>query len=112
MGLEDVINEIMVDAEHNSRAIITNAKSEAAQIIKKAQADAAEMEHNSIAAAKQKAEELENSELGAQELESKKFLLDTQKEILDGTYLNAEELVAKLPSKEKKQITIQKEISP
>ena len=104
MGLEDIINGIIADAEHNSRAVIGNAEEEAEKIISKAQGDAAELERKSIAAAEQKAAELEKSELAAQELESKKFLLDAQKGILDNIYLNAEGMVAKLPPKDKKQI--------
>lgn len=104
MGLEKVIDEILSDAERAARDTISGAKGEAAGIAKKAREDAARMEQAALSATAQKIAQMEESEIGAQELENKKRMLNARKSVLDGAYLKAEEKIRAMPKKEKEKI--------
>ena len=104
MGLEEVVSEIMADAERSARRAISEAENEARQAVEAARSSAERMEREAVESARQKAEALRRAELGTQRIENRKRMLAAQKQAIERAYEIAKERAAALPEGDKKRI--------
>ncbi len=104
MTLDNVVDEIISKAKEDATALKKEGKSEAIYILKKAKANASEIEDNAVDYAKGMIETMEKKELASAKLQCKRIELDSRKDIIDKVFDKLREKVMMLDDKTKKKI--------
>ena len=104
MTLDKVVDEIICTAKADASALKKEGKVEAVSILKKAKANASEIEEDATDYAKGVIEAMEKKELASAKLQCKRIELDSRKEIIDKVFDKLREKVMMLDDKTKKNI--------
>ncbi len=104
MTLDKVVDEIIDKAKADANALKKEGKNEATSILKKAKANASEIEDNATDYAKGVIEAMEKKELASAKLQCKRIELDSRKEIIDKVFDKLRQKVMVLDDKTKKKI--------
>ena len=116
MGLEAVKEEVIRVAKEQETALTADARKEASRIMREAERKIEEMKEKSDAETKRMMDAIKRQELAAAELENKKMLLESKKQVIDNVFAEArkrlestddrkrEEYAKKLIEKAKKEI--------
>ena len=104
MTLDKVVDEIIDKAKEDANALKKEGKVEAVPILKKAKANASEIEDNAMDYAKGIIEAMEKKELASAKLQCKRIELDSRKEIIDTVFDKLQEKVMMLDDKTRKNI--------
>ena len=107
MGLETVKEEILNSARDKSNSMIADARREANRITMETEKRIEEMKEKSEAQNKKAMDVIKRQELASAELENKKILLDTKKQIIESVFADAKKRLETLDDK-KKELYIKK----
>lgn len=107
MGLETVKEEIIRSAKEQADSLIAEARVESNRITKETEEKVKEMKEKSELETKIAINMINKQELASSELENKKMLLDTKKQIIERAFIEAKKRLESLGS-EKREIYIQK----
>ncbi len=89
MGLEAVKEEVLNSAKEQSNSIIADGRKEASRLMKDAEKKIEELKSKSEAELKKSCDAIKRKEIASAELEAKKMLLDTKKQIIDSVFEEA-----------------------
>ena len=101
MGLETVKEEIIRNAKEQETALIAEARKETSRIMKDAEKKIEELKEKSNAEFNKKVDVIKKQELASTELECKKILLETKKQVIESVFSEAREKVQGLDSKKR-----------
>ncbi len=104
MTLDKVMDEIISKAKADANTLKKEGKVEAITILKKAKANASEIEDDAVAYAKGVIEAMEKKELASAKLQCKRIDLDSRKDVIDKVFDKLREKVMMLDDKTKKNI--------
>lgn len=97
MGLEAVLEEIREQGRREVERIGRESQEETTRVLSAAQERAAKIKQAASEEVERQAAYIMNQEVSAANLQVKRELLNTQKELLDQVYIRAKELIAGLP---------------
>lgn len=100
MSLEKVIDDILNTGKEEARQIVQQGQKERAEQIKTAKDEGQKLLDSKIKESKNLVERTNIQEMARAELESKKIVLGSQKDILDSIYEKALERLGNLPQNE------------
>ena len=103
MGLEIVKEEILSSAKSQATALIAEARKEANKIMKEAEKKIEEMKEKSEAETKRILDTIKRQELTSAELENKKILLESKKQVIEGIFGEAKKRLEKLDDKKREE---------
>jgi len=101
MGLEAVKDEILNSAKEHSNSLIAEARKEASRIMKDAEKKAEASREKSEAETKKMMDVIKRQELAAAELENKKMLLESKKQVIESVFAEARARLEKLDDKKR-----------
>ncbi len=101
MGLEAVKEEIIRNARKQEEALLAEARQKAAEIIKDADREIETFREKSEAEAKRIMEIIKKQELASAELESKKILLGSKKQLINLVFAEAQKKIEALDAKKR-----------
>ncbi len=104
MALENVIDEIISQAERNKQEIIERGKQEAKKILDEATNKAKQHEQQFEEETKRILEETRKMEISSLNISLNKMMLDAKKKILDEVYQHLLERINKLDSEKRREI--------
>src|SRR3989338_5223214 len=93
MSLVTVKEEILGSAQEQAKQFLAEARKEANRVSKEAEKKLDEFREKSDAAAKKSIETIKRQEIAAGELESKKMLLETKKQVIDAAFAEAKKQI-------------------
>jgi V/A-type H+-transporting ATPase subunit E len=100
MSLDKVIESILNTGKEEARQIIEQGKQEQEKLVKEAQAEGQELLDSKVEDSKKLVVRMHTQEIARSELESKKIVLGSQKEMLDAVYETALQRLGNLPQNE------------
>jgi V/A-type H+-transporting ATPase subunit E len=100
MSLDKVIENILTTGKRETRQIIEQGQQEKEKEVKEAQAEGQKLLDSKIEESKKLVERMNTQEIARTELESKKIVLGSQKDMLDSVYQRALERLGNLPQNE------------
>lgn len=89
MGLETVKEEIVRTAKEQETVLVAEARKEAGKIMKEAEKKVEEIREKSNVVIKAKVDALKKQELASAELENKKMILETKKQLIENVFTGA-----------------------
>ena len=98
MGLETVKEEIIRNAKNQEESFIAEARKETVRLMNEAEKKVVEMKEKSDAEAKRVTETIKKQELASAELENKKMLLETKKQLIGSVFSGVKEKLVNLDS--------------
>ncbi len=98
MGLENVVEDILNSARADVSAIAAEQDAEVSTIIEEAKRTGERIMGEKIAAAEDEAKRIRKQEISGANLEVRRMMLNTRKEILDETYKQAAKRIRELDS--------------
>ncbi len=98
MGLDSIVQEIKSKGKAEADRIAGETQQEVSKIIAEAQSQAAKIKAAKQEAARKEIERMRQQELSSANLEVKRAILNTRKELLDEVYEKAKDAVKKLPA--------------
>ena len=104
MGLEEVKQDILEEAEKSASEIISKASKEAEEIIAKADEEAHKLDEVSKEEYDKELASLEKKELAVAKLEAKKYLFDKKKEIMNMMVEAAKKEILNMPKTNKEPL--------
>lgn len=104
MGLEKVKEEILNKAKARAASILEEAKRESALIIKEARDKAHKHELDAEKALEKTKDAIRQKEMAAARIESKRYLLQAKKGLIDKAFEEAKKAILRLPEKEREKI--------
>lgn len=100
MSMDKVIENILNKGKEEARQIIEQGQQEKDKQVKEAQAEGQELHDSKVEESKRLVERMQTQEIARSELESKKIVLGSQKEMLDAVYERALQRLGNLPQNE------------
>ena len=107
MGLEAVKDEIIGNAKSREESLLAEAREESSKIMKEAEDKIEQFREKSDAEIKKIIDVLKKQELASAELENKKMILETKKQLIENVFAGAKKKLDGL-SKEKRGVYIKK----
>lgn len=104
MGLEEVKQDILEEAEKSVSEIISKASKEAEEIVAKAEEETHKLEEESKESYAKEIVALEKKELAVAKLEAKKYIFDKKKEIMNMTIEAAKKEIINMPKVNKEPL--------
>ena len=104
MGLEELQQEILNQAEAEAKRILDQARTEATMITNAARADAETKRHQSAEETKRLLTQMRRREEATAGLEEKRSLMAARKAVMDEAFHKAEQRFAALPAPERKRL--------
>ncbi len=104
MGLETIVSDIRAKAEARAKEIDEEARREVDKILAEAESEAKKIKASREELAKKEIQRLRQQELSSANLEVKRMILNSKKEILDKVYQKTLEDIKNLPDKKNKDI--------
>lgn len=101
MGLEIVKEEIVRNASEQESALIAEAKKEADRIMKDMEKKVEELKEKNDAEVKEKIDIMKKQESASAELENKKILLETKKQVIESVFVKAQKKLEGMDSKKR-----------
>ena len=103
MGLNEVKQELLEQAEKQAKEIVSNAKSQAEEIKSKANAEIKEYEKQAESRSKLVIETITKKMLASAKLDSQRLLMNTRKELVENVMNGVVKNIASLKKTEKKK---------
>ena len=101
MGLEAVKDEIIRQAKEQENALIAEARKEASRIAKEAEKKVEELREKSELETKRMIDTIKRQELASAELENKKMLLESKKEIIESVFADVSKKLENLDDRKR-----------
>lgn len=101
MGLEIVKEEIVRNANEQENVLIAEAKKEADRIMKDLEKKVGELKEKNDTEVKERIDIMKKQESSSAELENKKILLETKKQIIESVFVEAQKKLESLDSKKR-----------
>jgi V/A-type H+/Na+-transporting ATPase subunit E len=87
MGLETVKGEVISNARNQEKALLAEASKEASEITKKAEGKLRQIKEQGDETTKMMIDTIKHQEMASAELENKKILLETKKQLIENVFL-------------------------
>ena len=104
MGLESVKEEILESAKAQASSLIAQARKEADRLMKEAEAKCEEIREKTEAQAKITIERLKRQEIAYLELEKKKMILESKKQMVESVFSQAKKSLGELSDKKRESL--------
>ena len=101
MGLETVKEEILGNAKEKADSIIGEGRKEAAKLLEEARKKADQMKENSEIEAKKMMDTIKRQEIAAAELESRKTVMESKKQVLQKLFEQVKDKIAGMDDKKR-----------
>ncbi len=101
MSLESVKDEILESAKEQASSLIAEARKEASKLTRETEKKIEEMKEKSDAEAKKAMDFIKRQELASADMENKKMLLDSKKQIIDAAFAEARKKLESLDDKKR-----------
>ncbi|HLC59900.1 MAG TPA: V-type ATP synthase subunit E family protein [Candidatus Nanoarchaeia archaeon] len=107
MGLDSVKEEVIRNAKEQASLMLAEARKEAGNIVKEAEAKSEEMKAKSEADTRKQIDTIKRQELASSELESRKIVLDAKKQAIENVIAEARKRIESLDDR-KREVYIKK----
>ena len=104
MGLETVKEEILSNAKQKADSVVSAAKSEAAKITGDANRKLEELKEKSAMDSKKQMDSIKRQEMAAAELESKKVVMESRKQIMLKLFDDVRDSIARMDDKKREAL--------